>query len=79
MPGLTAGALLVFAYVFGAYEVPAVLGVRYPQMLSVLALEFFANPDLHSRAEGMAISVIMAVVVLTVALIGYRLSKGEAT
>ncbi|PLS80104.1 MAG: hypothetical protein CYG59_09775 [Chloroflexi bacterium] len=79
LPGLTAGALLVFAYVFGAYEVPAVLGVRYPQMLSVLALEFFANPDLHSRAEGMAISVIMAVVVLTVALIGYRLSKGEAT
>lgn len=78
LPGLSAGALLVFAYVFGAYEVPAVLGVRYPQMLSVLALEFFANPDLHSRAEGMAISVIMAVVVLAVGLIGYRLSNREA-
>ncbi|MDP9310520.1 MAG: ABC transporter permease subunit [Chloroflexota bacterium] len=79
LPGLSAGALLVFAYVFGAYEVPAVLGVRYPQMLSVLALEFFANPDLHSRAEGMAISVIMALVVLTVALIGYWLSHWKVT
>ncbi|MEM8532853.1 MAG: ABC transporter permease subunit, partial [Chloroflexota bacterium] len=33
MPGLIAGSLLVFAFVFGAYEVPAVLGVRFPRML----------------------------------------------
>ncbi|NJO06223.1 MAG: ABC transporter permease subunit [Chloroflexaceae bacterium] len=44
LPGLTAGALLSFAFVFGAYEVPAVLGVRFPRMLAVLALEFFRNP-----------------------------------
>jgi len=78
LPGLSAGALLVFAYTFGAYEVPAVLGVRYPRMLSVLALEFFTNPDLNSRAEGMAISVIMALVVLATALIGRWLSHREA-
>lgn len=78
LPGLGAGALLVFAYVFGAYEVPAVLGVRFPQMLSVLALEFFSNPDLNSRAEGMAISVIMALVVLAIALIGRALSTRAA-
>lgn len=69
LPGLLAGSLLVFAFVFGAYEVPALLGVRYPQMLSVLALELFLNPDLRSRAEGMAISVIMALVVLLVAIV----------
>lgn len=67
LPGLGAGALLVFAFAFGAYEVPAVLGVRFPRMIAVLALEFFINPDLQSRAEGMAISVMMALVVLTVA------------
>ena len=66
LPGLLAGALLVFAFVFGAYEVPAVLGVRFPRMLSVLALDFFLNPDLHRRAEGMAVSVIMALIVLLV-------------
>lgn len=67
LPGLSSGALLLFAFVFGAYEVPAILGVRFPRMLAVLALDFFINADLRSRAEGMAISVIMALVVLTVA------------
>jgi hypothetical protein len=36
-------------------------------MLSVLALEFFRNADLNNRAEGMAISVMMALIVLVVA------------
>ncbi|GAC1359178.1 MAG: hypothetical protein NVSMB42_18440 [Herpetosiphon sp.] len=77
LPGLSAGAMLVFAYVFGAYEVPAVLGVQYPRMLSVLALEFFANPDLHSRAEGMAVSVVMALVVVAAALLSRALSNRQ--
>ncbi len=72
LPALAAGALLVFAFVLGAYEVPALLGVRYPRMLSVLALEFFTNPDLRSRAEGMAISLVMAALVVVVALLGRR-------
>ena len=62
------------AFVFGAYEVPAVLGVRFPRMLSVLALDFFNDPDLRSRAEAMAISVIMAVVVIIVAVVGRQLT-----
>lgn len=74
LPGLVGGSLLVFAFVFGAYEVPALLGVRFPRMLSVLALEFFVNPDLRSRAEGMAISVIMALVVLAVAILARLLA-----
>lgn len=73
LPGLLAGSLLVFAFVFGAYEVPALLGVRFPRMLSVLALEFFTNPDLRSRAEGMAISVLMALIVLAVAMLARAL------
>jgi putative spermidine/putrescine transport system permease protein len=77
-PSLLAGSLLVFAFVFGAYEAPAVLGVRFPEMVSVLALEFFLNPDLHSRAEGMAISVIMAAVVLAVAGLACRLARRGA-
>jgi len=66
-PALFSGALLVFAYIFGAYEVPALLGVRYPRTLPVLALEAFTNPDLHARAEGMAISLIIALIVLLIA------------
>lgn len=79
LPGLLAGALLVFAFIFGAYEVPALLGVRFPEMIAVLALDFFRNPDLHSRAEGMAISVLMALVVLAVVALAQRLRRREAT
>jgi putative spermidine/putrescine transport system permease protein len=75
LPGLGAGALLVFAYVFSAYEVPALLGVRYPRALAVLALDYFLNPDLGRRAEGMAISVVMALVVVGVAGLGRALER----
>jgi putative spermidine/putrescine transport system permease protein len=77
LPALTSGALLVFAYVFGAYEVPALLGVRFPRMLSVLGLDFFLNPDLHSRAEGMAIGVILAVIILLAAGAGQIIRRSQ--
>jgi putative spermidine/putrescine transport system permease protein len=79
LPGLLAGSLLVFAFVFGAYEVPALLGVRFPRMLAVLSLDFFLNPDLRSRAEGMAISVIMALIVLGVAGVAQYLRNDKVT
>ena len=74
-PALVSGSLLVFAYIFGAYEVPALLGVRYPRTLPVLALESFTNPDLRARAEGMAISLIIALIVLMIA--GFARAKEE--
>ena len=74
-PVLVSGSLLVFAYIFGAYEVPALLGVRYPRTLPVLALESFTNPDLRARAEGMAISLIIAFIVLMIA--GFARAKEE--
>ena len=74
-PALVSGSLLVFAYIFGAYEVPALLGVRYPRTLPVLALESFTNPDLRARAEGMAISLIIAFIVFMIA--GFARAREE--
>lgn len=76
LPALAAGSALVFAFVFGAYEVPALLGVRYPRTLAVLALEFFVNPDLNRRAEGMAISLLISLV--TVAIVGMAYARRRA-
>lgn len=76
-PALLSGALMVFAFVFSSYEVPAILGVGYPRMLSVLALRFFNNPDLRARADGMAISLIITIIVLFVAIISLKMSKRE--
>jgi putative spermidine/putrescine transport system permease protein len=74
-PALLAGALLVFAFIFGAYEVPALLGVPYPRVLAVLALDYFLNPDLNRRAEGMAISVLMSLVVVGVAALARAVER----
>ena len=74
-PALLGGALLVFAFIFSSYEVPALLGVDYPRMLPVLALRFFNDPDLRARTDGMAISLIITVIVLVVAAVS--LKKGE--
>lgn len=71
LPALLAGSLLVFAFIFGAYELPAILGVSFPRMLAVLALDFFRNADLANRAGGMAIGVLMALVVVAVAAVGW--------
>ncbi len=73
LPGLTAGALLVFAFTFGSYEIPAILGVRYPRMLAVVALDLFMNSDLRLRAAAMAVSVIMATTTIIVAIAGRML------
>lgn len=75
LPALSAGSALVFAFVFGSYEVPALLGVRYPRSLAVLALDYFTNPDLNRRAEGMAVSLIMGLIVLAVAGLARKLKR----
>lgn len=75
MPALLSAALLVFAFIFSSYEVPALLGVGYPRMLSVLALRFFTDPDLRARADGMTISLVIMLVVLIVAAVSLR--QGE--
>ena len=74
-PTLASGSLLVFAFVFSAYEVPAILGVRYPRMLPVLALDLFTNPDLNSRSEGMVISFVIALLVLIVAMVNLKMER----
>ena len=70
MPGLLSGSILVFAFTFGSYEVPAILGVRFPRTLTVSAVRFFRNPDLNARTEGMAISIIISIIVFFLVL-GY--------
>jgi len=75
MPGLLPAGVIVFAFVFGAFEVPLLLGARYPSMLSVLAYRLYADVDLTLRPQAMALSFLIAVVVLTLAGV-YRTIAG---
>lgn len=59
-PGLAAASALVFAFAFGAYEVPLVLGQHAPKALPVLAWQAWTDTDLAQRPEAMAMAIVVA-------------------
>ncbi len=60
-PGVVSAALMVFAYVFAAFETPYVLGRPYPAMLPVVAQRQFMSVDLVDRPGAMALAFVMTV------------------
>ncbi len=59
-PSLTWASMIVFAFTFGAFEVPLLLGASQPQALSVLAYRKYADVDLAARPDAMVIALLMA-------------------
>ncbi len=64
MPGIVSTSVIVFAYTFGSFEVPLLLGQRYPTVLPVAAYRAYSNPDLKQRPEAMAMGIIITVIVV---------------
>jgi putative spermidine/putrescine transport system permease protein len=62
-PSLGAACLIVFAYTFGAFEVPYLLGQTYPMTMPVWAYRNFSDIDLMARPEGIATGLIITAVV----------------
>jgi putative spermidine/putrescine transport system permease protein len=62
LPGLLAASAIVFAFTFGAYEVPLILGASQPQALPVLAWRTYTDVDLAARPEAMAMAMVIALV-----------------
>lgn len=59
-PGILSASILVFAFTFGAYEIPALLGANYPAALPVLAYRKYTDVDLAARPEAMAMAIVIA-------------------
>ena len=76
MPGLLPSAVIIFAFVFGAFEVPLLLGARYPSMLSVLAYRLYTDVDLSLRPQAMALSFLISTMVFI--LVGLYRAIGAA-
>jgi len=55
MPGILSTSIIVFAFVFASYEIPLLLGVRFPTTLPVLAFRNYQDPDLALRPQAMAV------------------------
>jgi len=60
-PGVLSASVMVFAFTFGAYEIPAILGQHYPAALPVLAYRKYTDVDLAARPEAMAMAIVIAV------------------
>ena len=59
-PGILSASVMVFAFTFGAYEIPAILGANFPAALPVLAYRKYTDVDLAARPEAMAMAIIIA-------------------
>ncbi|MDP9431647.1 MAG: sugar ABC transporter permease [Actinomycetota bacterium] len=75
---IAGASLLVFTFTFGSYEIPLLLGRPYPAALPVVALQSYQDPNLHARAQAMAISVGTAVLVGAL-VVGYLAVVDRAT
>lgn len=63
-PGLVPASIIIFAFTFGSFEVPFLLGKSYPSMLSVFAYRLYTDVDLATRPQAMATSIFIALCVL---------------
>jgi len=74
-PGLGAAGLIVFAFTFGAFEVPFLLGRTHPMMLPVWAYKNYSDVDLMARPEGIATGIIIAGVVAAAIVLSQFLAR----
>lgn len=75
-PGVLSASVMVFAFTFGAYEIPALLGASHPQALPVLAYKAYTDVDLAARPQAMAMAIIIAC--LSAIMIAIYTSVGRA-
>ncbi|MGI9050990.1 MAG: ABC transporter permease [Rubrobacteraceae bacterium] len=75
-PGIVAASLIVFAFTFGAFEVPYLLGRTYPTVLPVMAYNEYRDIDLASRPVAMAINILITVITAIFAAAYLRLARG---
>ncbi len=74
-PGIIAASLLVFAFTFGAFEVPYLLGKTYPTILPVMAYNEYRDIELTARPVAMTINVLIALITAVFAALYLRLAR----
>ncbi len=74
-PAVVAASLIVFAFTFGAFEVPYLLGKTYPTILPVMAYNEYRDIDLTARPVAMAINVLITLITAAFAAAYLRLAR----
>jgi len=74
-PGVLSASVMVFAFTFGAYEIPAILGANFPAALPVLAYRKYTDVDLVARPEAMAMAIVIAILSAIMIIIYTRATR----
>lgn len=75
LPSISSAFIIIFAFSFGAYEVPYLLGPTFPRALPVLAFQRYNSLDLSQRPYAMVIAVTLAAISFVLMLIYKKLIK----
>jgi putative spermidine/putrescine transport system permease protein len=75
LPAVGAAAALVFAYVLGSWEVPAILSASHPQPVPLLAVALFTSSDVDDRPAAVALSLLLAAIGFVMLAAWRRLSR----
>lgn len=73
-PSVFSTSIIAFAFTFGSYEIPFLLGRPFPAALPVVAVQSYRDSDLLSRPEAMATSVLITVFISILVYLYMRVS-----
>ncbi len=62
-PVLLEAFVIIFAFIFSAYEVPALLGATYPKMVPVLSYDWFFGSDWSQQSYAFAAMILTTIVI----------------
>ena len=65
--------IIIFAYSFGAYEIPYLLGPTSPKALPVMAYVEYIHPSLLNRPYAMVLNSIMLIISIILTYIYYKI------
>lgn len=81
MPGIVSATVIVFAFNFGSFDVPFILGGGFPNTLPVEAWRAFDDADYSRRLRAMAIIMfigfILSVLLFTYLTLYRRFERGR--
>jgi putative spermidine/putrescine transport system permease protein len=74
-PAVVSSSLMAFAFIFGAFEVPFLLGRPFPAMISVVAQQRFLDVNLAARPGAIAVAVTSTLLTTALAWGYLRLTR----
>ncbi|KUP04897.1 hypothetical protein Q75_13765 [Bacillus coahuilensis p1.1.43] len=76
VPTLLETGLILFMFIFAAFEVPFLLGVTYPKMFSILAYDWFYSGNWENRGYAFAsLSLISGIILLITLFLFWVIQK----